>query len=221
MKTEYIEMVNEADLVLVGIGKEFEKNRYQCHENAIEALRELHNLLIGKNYYLISTCINDILEKSGFEQERIVTPCGNLHMKQCVNQCEGSLQRLLPEELQQIQNYSEKNNDFQLGVCQVCGKSLVLNNVYAENYDEKGYLESWKYYTKWLQGTLNKKLCILELGVDLSFPTIIRWPFEKVAYYNQKAKMIRVNERLYQMSEELKEKGISINQNSIDWLLDK
>lgn len=97
---------------------------------------------------------------------------------------------------------------------------MVLNNVYASKYNEEGYLKDWSRYTKWLQGTLNKKLCILELGVNLVFPSIIRWPFEKVGFYNQKATFIRVNETLYHMSEELKDKGISVAQNSIDWLLE-
>ena len=44
---------------------------------------------------------------------------------------------------------------------------------------EEGYQKQWEKYTKWLQGTLNKKLCILELGVELNLPSIIRWPFEK------------------------------------------
>ena len=97
---------------------------------------------------------------------------------------------------------------------------MVPNNVYAEQYDEEGYLADWRMYTKWLQGTLNKKLCVLELGVDLTFPNIIRWPFEKVAFYNQKALFIRVNEKLYHMSEELKDKGVAVNKKSIDWLLE-
>ena len=66
-----------------------------------------------------------------------------------------------------------------------------------------------------MQGTINKKLCILELGVDLTFPSVIRWPFEKVAFYNQKADFIRVNERLYHMSEELKDKGYNIDKKQI------
>ena len=79
----------------------------------------------------------------------------------------------------------------------------------------------WSIYKKWLQGTINKNVCILELGVGLVFPSVIRWPFEKVAFYNQKAVFVRVNERLYHMSEELKDKGVSVAQNAIDWLLDE
>ena len=62
----------------------------------------------------------------------------------------------------------------------------MLNNVYAENYDESGYLDQWGHYRKWLQGTLNRRLFVLELGVGMRFPSVVRWPFEKVAFFNQK-----------------------------------
>ena len=45
--------------------------------------------------------------------------------------------------------------------------------------------DSWETYTKWLQGTLNRNLVILELGVGMELPQLIRFPFEKVAYFNQ------------------------------------
>lgn len=221
MKKGYIEKVLDADLILVGIGKEFEINKYQCEEKAIEALKELKDQLAGKNYYLITICTNSVLKKAGFPQDRIVSPCGNLEMKQCPNQCEGTLQELTESEKEQVTKMVNDSVEPMFEPCPICGERMVLNNVYAEKYDENGYLDAWKYYTKWLQGTINKKLCILELGVDLTFPSIIRWPFEKVAYYNQKATFIRVNENLYHMTEELKDKGISVAKNAIDWLLEK
>ena len=221
MKREYIEKIVEADLILIGIGKEFENKKYQCEEKAMDALQELKTQLEGKNYYLITICTNSILKKAGFPKDRIVSPCGNLEMKQCPNQCEGSLQMLTETEAEQMEQDVNCSIEPLFEACPICGERLVLNNVYAAKYDENGYLEDWKYYTKWLQGTLNKQLCILELGVDLTFPSIIRWPFEKVAYYNQKATFMRVNDSLYHMTEELKDKGISVAKNAIDWLLEK
>ena len=95
----------------------------------------------------------------------------------------------------------------------------VYNNILCEqNYIEEGYQNQWEKYTKWLQTTLNKKLCILELGVELNLPGIIRWPFEKVAFYNQKASFFRINASLYQMTEELSDKGISIAMNAVYFL---
>ena len=96
---------------------------------------------------------------------------------------------------------------------------MIYNNIYTEKYDENGYLGNWQIYTKWLQGTLNKKLCIIELGASMQFPQIIRFPFEKIAFYNQKAQFFRVHSKLYQLTEELKDKGTAIKENPVDFLL--
>lgn len=95
---------------------------------------------------------------------------------------------------------------------------MILNTIYAESYNEAGYIEQWQIYTKWLQGTLNRKLLVLELGVGMQFPSVIRWPFEKVAFFNNKASFVRVNERLYQLTAELASKGVGISQNAIEWI---
>ncbi len=72
----------------------------------------------------------------------------------------------------------------------------------------------WIRYTKWLQGTLNHDLLILELGVGLSRPGIIRFPFEKITMINQKSSLIRIHAHLYQLPEELAERGHSVQENA-------
>lgn len=48
--------------------------------------------------------------------------------------------------------------------CPECGCLLAFNRITTPGYLEEGYLPQWEKYQKWLQGTLNRKLCILELG---------------------------------------------------------
>ena len=60
---------------------------------------------------------------------------------------------------------------------------------------------------------------MLELGVGLDYPTVIRWPFEKVAFINNKARLIRVHERLYHHTPEIEAKTDSIQMNSVDYIL--
>ena len=62
-----------------------------------------------------------------------------------------------------------------------CGSDAAGNVVTDEEYDESMYLPQWEVYTKWLQNTLNHKLCILELGVGFAYPSVVRFPFEKIA----------------------------------------
>ncbi len=76
--------------------------------------------------------------------------------------------------------------------------------------------QSWQSYMNWLPGTLGHRLCILELGVGLSNPQIIRWPFEKCAQINQKAKLIRVHHTLAFLPEGVGDRGISIKENAVN-----
>lgn len=86
--------------------------------------------------------------------------------------------------------------------------------------EEEEESKSWELYMKWLQGTLNKKLLVLEFGVGLRYPDLIRFPFEKVVYLNQKAELIRVHEMLYQLPEQLSGRGTSVAENPVSLLAD-
>lgn len=81
--------------------------------------------------------------------------------------------------------------------------------------------ESWEEYLHWLSFTLNQKLCILELGVGFLKPDLIRFPFEKTSYFNQKSKFIRINERFPQLTEEIADRGVSIQKNPIEFFTEE
>lgn len=87
---------------------------------------------------------------------------------------------------------------------------------YGDNPEEH---PDWIRYTKWLQGTLNRDLLVLELGVGLQMPGIIRFPFEKVTFFNAKANMIRIHEHLHQIPEELSGKAASVAMNAPQFLM--
>ncbi len=249
--------IEEAELVLVGIGEEFglsKKSFAKQHELFFGQLSEekqwllpflyhkasdaamihkaynnLSKLLEGKNYFVVSTRTDDRIysEEFGLLKERIVTPCGGVRKLQCIKNCSDSAIDIPEQYVAQLNAmYHEVMNEDQdinstsmeRMNCPICGEPMEFNCIGAEKYCEQGYLQEWSRYTKWLQGTLNHKLCVIELGVGMEYPSVIRWPFEKMAYFNNKASFIRVHSKLYHLSEELKEKGISIAQNPIDFI---
>ena len=120
-------------------------------------------------------------------------------------------QREDPESIEQILKAH--------AVCPICGSPLQFHVKSEEGYLEKGYLDQWQSYNRWLSCTLNRRLCILELGVGFEYPQVIRWPFEKAAYFNQKAELIRVHSRLPQTASELGKRGISIECSPIEFCL--
>lgn len=135
--------------------------------------------------------------------QRIVAPCGNETWRQCSLACTKDIWE--PGEIQD-------------DICPHCGASLTGNTVEAAAYIEEGYLPQWSRYTRWLAGTLGKELVVLELGVGFDKPGVIRFPFEKTAFFNQKAWLCRINEKFPQIPGELRERAEGIGENSVDWV---
>lgn len=186
-----------------------------------EIYQNLFHILDKKNYFIVSTCQDGLVKYGGFDLERIVEPCGGYSMLQCSEGCSTGLYPVSKEFISQIREAisgERSEKDLEQPICPNCGKPLVFNNVDTEKYIEEGYLKNWMTYKKWLQGTVNKKLCILELGVGMNYPSVIRWPFEKITFYNQKAEFFRVHSRLYQISEEIKDRGHGICQEPEDFI---
>ena len=198
----------------------------KMEDNISPALKKLANILADKNYFVIATATDSRIEKIPWKKDRLVMPCGTTARKQCLNGCGHMVESVTADEAEHMSAAFEElftrhfsSDEFQmLTRCCQCGEPMVLNTVFAGQYDEQGYRKQWEVYTKWLQGSLNRRLLVLELGEGMRFPTVIRWPFEKIAYFNKKAIFVRVNEALYQLTEELSEKGLGISKNAIAWL---
>lgn len=253
---EVREKIEDAQLVLIGIGEDFQYDwnallqdaRYQEIEQEIgedeqhiwivpflqkmilQQLQEdkwkraydtLADLVSEKNYFIVSLCMDDRIYESHFDQQKIVTPCGGFRKMQCDCNCSGKLKDMSLESYEAVLKYYKKElplSALQEPTCEVCGDKLRFNQLGVSKYAEEGYLKQWGDYTKWLQGTVNKKLCVLELGVGLEYPKIIRFPFEKIVFYNQKAFMYRVHPVVYQMGEEIGDRGVGIRENPVDFL---
>ncbi len=91
---------------------------------------------------------------------------------------------------------------------------LTMPFVYVD--DDTG----WKKYLSWLENTLNRELLVMEFEVSFENPTVIRFPFEKTVFYNNKAFLVRVNERFYQLPEEISAKGIGFKTDTNSFLND-
>lgn len=200
---ELINEINESQYVLIGIGSEWKLQDNK--EDLLKAYNKLADILKDKNYYIVTICTDDVIYESNLSEERITAPCGSNKRYQCENACKGIIK-------------NENEIDVTKDTCPMCGGKYELNNVTSTNYNEDGYMESWKKYGLWLQGTLNRKITILELGTDFSYPTVIRWAFEKVAMINNKAYMYRISEKFWQLTEDIKDKAESIKENSVNYI---
>lgn len=217
MYRELLKKIEESDMILIGVGAEasfpFEFNSLKKYEkedwkeyvrqakgkkrdSILSFYNSMEQIISKKNYFVITTNIDGLIYESRINPVRIVAPCGNVHKLQC--RCSGA-----DGIIDAPAGYFDGE---QLLTCPRCGKTYEPNVYNKEYYNEDGYLKQWNLYNKWLQGTLNKKLLVLEIGCDFSMLSIIRLPFEKIVLINQKAFYYRVNDRFPQMTAELKER---------------
>lgn len=248
--------IRDAELVLVGLGEDFqydwsalsEDARYREIEEEISGREEyiwiipflqkmvlrqaredkwrrayenLRNLIASKNYFVISLCMDDYIYEAGLEESRIVTPCGGFRRMQCDDDCSHALCDMPQDSYETVVQYYRR--ELPIGAlreptCGQCGSRLRFNQLGVTRYAEIGYLDQWNAYTKWLQGTVNKRLCVLELGVGMEYPTVIRFPFERILFYNQKACMYRIHPALYQLGEAVGSRGFSVKEDPVDFL---
>lgn len=186
-----------------------------------KAYKNLEVILAGKEYFIISLCMDDYIYETGLNETRIVTPCGGFRKMQCDNNCVHILSDIPQESYNAVLQYYRGElsiSDLREPVCGQCGGKLRFNQIGVTRYAEEGYLGRWNEYTKWLQRTVNKKLCVLELGVGMEYPTVIRFPFEKIVFYNQKSFLYRIHPTLYQIGEAVGNRGCAIKADPIDFL---
>lgn len=211
---EILDRLDKAQKVMIGLGQEWAlkedgrpvRDRHltdPAQKGLLEAYQALVRLTEGKDYFIATTVTDGAIYETELDPQRITAPCGNIHWRQCSKACTKDIweEGEIPED-----------------VCPHCGAPLTGNTIQAETYIEEGYLPQWKKYTQWQTQTLNRDLVILELGAGFDSPTVIRWPFEKIAYINQKAWMFRVHETLSQLPAQLKERADRISENSLLWI---
>ena len=271
MKLENIEIVQkikDSDMVLVGLGKEFEPNlsevlehnpvymqykddidalsenecawiEYACyyHElqqgnnpciiDKIQAMNRIEELIEGKNYFVVTTCALDIIRYSKIRQDRMVAPCGTVLKMECSLGCKDDVYdsteilEKIYKKLEMMSSSGEFDKSYILSfvpICEKCEGNMEINQYTGMSYSEKAYLERWELYNKWLTGTMNKNLVLLELGVDFTTPTVIRWPFEKICLINNKAILIRVNSKFAMLTPEISEKAMAVSKSSVDFI---
>ena len=201
----------DADFILAGFGTEWYSDETPeidgdnaiTKADAIKGYEKIRELIGNKKHYIITLAYDDVIyDVFDGEDEKIVAPCGTKKLLQCKSHL------MTPDEVKDTKNM----------VCPVCGEKLVYNNILAEGYMEEGYLEEFEKYKKFLQMTVNKKLLILELGVDMKYPSVIRFPFDKLCVYNYKSTFYRINNSFPQHVSETYGRGISVKTYSVDFV---
>ena len=105
--------------------------------------------------------------------------------------------------------------------CPVCGKPMEMNLRADDKFvQDEGWYEHARAYQNFIDKTKNKKVVLIEIGVGYNTPAIIKYPFEKMTFFEKKTNLIRINKDYAICSSEIKDKTILFNEQVKDILHD-
>lgn len=169
-------------------------NRFE-NEASTGLFKLLRTLLTGKDYFVITTNVDGLFGKSGFEAERVFEVQGDYGYMQCGHGCHDGLYN--DEDL--VRKMASSTADCRIPSqlvphCPKCGGRMELH-IRKDAYfvEDKGWKAMIERYLSFAEKATKGRALLIELGVGFNTPTIIRFPFERMAAYNNGVTLVRMN----------------------------
>lgn len=179
---------------------------------ALPLYRQLHELVKDKDYFVLTTNVDHQFYKAGFEEERIFATQGDYGNIQCEKGCHSKIYDAeeLFYQMDHARSCCEVPSDM-VPKCPVCGGNMAMH-LRCDQYfvEDDAWHEAAFRYSSFLKKIGKKKGVLLELGVGFNTPTIIRFPFEKMARENSSLSLIRLNKDEAVVPESLGNRAIGI-----------
>ena len=188
---------------------------------ATDTYKKLLKLVKNKEYFVLTTNVDDQFEKAGFDKKRIFATQGSYRYIQCSKACHNKLyddSDLVKEMI------AKTNEDLKIPTklvpkCPICGEDMDVN-LRKDAYfvqDEYWYEQDEKY-GEFLDKAKDKKVALLEFGVGFNTPGIIRFPFEKMTFENENWNLVRFNKDNPSVYLDIEDKTTGIFENINDVL---
>ena len=159
------------------------------------AYGDLLSLVKGRDYFVLTTNVDQQFWRSGFDGERLFATQGDYGSFQCSVPCcnetfpnEEAVRRMVSEQTRM------RVPSARLPKCPRCGEPMTLNLRVDGRFVEDG---SWhtaaKRYADFLEKNAARRLLLLELGVGYNTPGIIKYPFWRILANNPAARYASIN----------------------------
>lgn len=224
--SEYIEKYNFTDLYtssFYNFKTEEEKWAYWAKHiyisnismSATKLYSDILKIVKMKEYFVITTNVDDQFYKSGFNKDRIFATQGSYRYIQCSKACHNKLYddtNLVKEMIEKTKNCKIPSQ--LIPICPVCGRSMEVNIRKNEYFvEDDNWKKQYRKYREFLNMAKNKKVVLLEFGVGFNTPSIIRYPFEQLTYENINWNLVRFNKEASGTFLDLEDRIISVKED--------
>lgn len=194
---------------------------FQQGSNAL--YEKLCGMVEQKDYFVMTSNVDQLFHKSGFSNKRIYSPQGNYGKIQCTVPCSDTVWDIKPyvEKMQQCLHPREQviTDPAAIPKCPNCGSNMFINARADHSFIETPYHVEQERLVAWLERLAKRETVLLELGAGYNTPTVIRVPMERITASLRNATLIRVNLEYAEVPEVLKNKSISVRGDIQEFIL--
>lgn len=168
-------------------------NRYACEPG--KPYNDLKKIVADKEYFVLTTNVDHLFQKSGFDKERLFYTQGDYGLFQCSFPCHDSTY----DNEEAVREMVLRQRDMRIPTeliprCPECGREMTTNLRIDDKFvEDAGWHAAYGRYRDFLKKYDGRKVLFLELGVGYNTPGIIKYPFMRMTALNPNAHYISIN----------------------------
>lgn len=196
-------------------------NRYlQTEPNKVYSA--LYELVKNKDYFVITTNVDHQFQIAGFDKQRLFYTQGDYGLFQCSVPCHNKTYDNKELILKMVESQKDMKIPSELvPKCPVCGNLMEMNLRADDKFvQDDGWYAHATAYQDFIDKTKGKKVVLIEIGVGYNTPVIIKYPFERMTYFDKNTHLIRINKDYAVCSDEIKDKTVLFDEKINDILQD-
>lgn len=177
-------------------------------------MNNLYELVKDKNFFVITSNIDDHFTLAGFPKERLFEIEGNCRNLQCTRGCHNEIYEGDEILIKMAQNQKDGKVPKELiPTCPKCGGSMQVHVEVDGNFLKgQAWQTSYEACQNFIKNAHGKKIVFLELGVGIR-NQMIKAPFMQMANSEENATYITLNKGELYIPDEIAAKSIGIDGN--------
>jgi NAD-dependent SIR2 family protein deacetylase len=174
----------------------------------------LRRLVAGKDCFVLTSNVDAMFARNGFDPDRIWSIQGDYAFMQCLRPCTTEVwpsEPVLQRALAAIDPATQEVADTEcIPRCIRCGGDVFMNVRGGHWFVDEPYHPQLERWRQWTSEESNERLLLLDLGSGFNTPGVIRWPMERMAMRVGSARLVRINLHDAGVPRELGERALPV-----------
>lgn len=182
----------------------------------------LFDLVRGKDWFVLTSNVDALFERNGFDAARVCSIQGDFAFLQCYTPCSDDLwpsapvlERLLPGVDPATQAL---RNPALAPVCPRCGGQVFFNVRGGHWFVEAPWRRQFEVLCQWLPSASNERLLVVDIGSGFNTPSVVRWPMERTARAVPTARFVRINRKEPELHVDLGARALTVAGGALEVL---